>query len=277
MYTEGNPSSVITTDLQKEFRAPTHTEEEIKPTESRQGRRFCPPIPQTLEATGLPNSLVEQLILKLLYFKGDAVAHDLCRAAGLIFNAVEDTIEWFKHQQLIQVKSSLGYGPISATLALTESGRRVARDYLENNQYVGPAPVPVAEYAAGVQAQKLPERWLTPERLAMAYSHMTIKDSLLDQIGPAVGAGKSFLIYGQPGNGKTYLAEALVRVKTSDIFVPYALEYQGNIIQLYDPVYHERTAGDEDAESGAFRELSHDGRWVRCRRPFIATGGELSL
>src|SRR3954469_2211778 len=248
MHTEGNPSFVLTTDLETQFHAGTQSQDEVTSIESRQGRRFCPPIPQNLEATGLPSSLVEQLILKLLYFKGDTLAHDLCRAVGLIFPAVEETIEWFKHQQLVQVKSSLGYGPISATLALTEAGRRVARDYLENNQYVGPAPVPLADYAAGVHAQKLPEGWLTQERLAKAYSHMTVTESVLDQIGPAVSAGKSFLIYGQPGNGKTYLAEALCRVETSDIFVPYALEYQGNIIQLYDPVYHQKISREEEPE-----------------------------
>lgn len=277
MYTEANPSLVLGTDLQNEFCAPDETGQGFGPIDARQARRFCPPIPQNIEATGLPSSLIEQLILKLLYYKGDTLARDLCRAVGLIFPAIEEIIDWFKHQQLIQVKSSLGYGPISATLALTEAGRRVARDYLENNQYVGPAPVPLADYAAGVQAQKLPEGWLTQERLAKAYSHMTVTPELLDQIGPAVSAGKSFLIYGQPGNGKTYLAEALFRVKTSEIFVPYALEYQGNIIQLYDPVYHHKSAPDGDAEFGASSEFSYDERWARCRRPFIATGGELSL
>src|SRR3954469_10870484 len=115
MYTEGNQSSVLTSDLQDQFRALTPTEPERNGPESRQSRRFCPPTPQTLDATGLPGSLVEQLILKLLYFKGDTLARDLCRSIGLIFPVIEETIDRFKHQHLIQVKSSLGYGPISAT------------------------------------------------------------------------------------------------------------------------------------------------------------------
>lgn len=202
---------------------------------------------------------------------------DLCRAIGLSFSLIEDMIDAFKFKQLIQVKSSRGYGPISALLSLTEQGRYVARDYLENNQYVGPAPVSVSQYRAAVLAQRMPAVWLTRERLANAYSHMITTDGMLDQIGPAVTSGKSLLIYGQPGNGKTQIAEALSKIESSDIFVPYALECQGNIIQLYDPMYHKPVVEPVEKAEGLDSEPQHDGRWALCRRPFIASGGELSL
>jgi predicted ATPase with chaperone activity len=243
-----------------------------KTTGARKRERFAPLTPESLTDTGLPNSVIEQLILKILYFKGDVMGGDLCRAMGLSFSLVETMIEGFKFKQLIQVKSSLGYGPISAVLALTEQGRRIARDYLENNQYVGPVPVSITQYREAVHAQRMPAMWLTRERLVEAYSHMVTTDMMLDQIGPAVTAGKSLLVYGQPGNGKTQVAEALSNIQTSDIYVPYALECQGNIIQLYDPIYHKPGAqSEEDSDS------RYDGRWARCRRPFIASGGELSL
>ncbi len=240
----------------------------------RFNNRFVPPVPQSLTELGLPTSLIEQLILKILYFKGDVMGGDLARAIGLSFSLIELIVDQFKFKQLVQVKSSLGYGPVSALLSLTEQGRHVTRDYLENNQYVGPVPVSIDQYRDAVHAQRMPPNWLTVERLNAAYSHMVISNTILDQIGPAVTSGKSFLIYGQPGNGKTYLAEALSNIETSDIYVPYALECQGNIIQLYDPIYHRpviEKEGDRDSES------PFDGRWARCRRPFIASGGELSL
>jgi predicted ATPase with chaperone activity len=252
------------------------TKPEFRPeaTEPRRGERFIPPVPQSLTETGLPTSIIEQLILKILYFKGDVMGGDLCRAMGLSFSLIEDMLDAFKFKQLIQVKSSLGYGPISAVLALTEQGRHIARDYLDNNQYVGPAPVSVTQYCDSVQAQRMPAVWLTRERLAQAYSGMVTTDIMLDQIGPAISSGKSLLIYGQPGNGKTQIAEALSKIQTSDIYVPYALECQGNIIQLYDPMYHRPVVQTEKALDSVFQ---HDGRWARCRRPFIASGGELSL
>ncbi|HEX4748941.1 MAG TPA: hypothetical protein VH302_05310 [Bryobacteraceae bacterium] len=240
---------------------------------ARGKQRFEPPALENLAATGVPTPVVEQLVLKFLYFNGDLIARDLCRMMGLKFSLIEELIETLKLQLLVQVKSSLGYGPVSATLSLTEAGRRVARDYLENNQYIGPVPVPIDQYTAAVHGQRFPANWLNRERLAAAYSQLVMSDATLDQIGPAISSGKSFLIYGQPGNGKTQIAEALANVNTTDIYVPYALEAQGNIIQLFDPIYHklsnhgEQTVYDPDT----------DGRWARCRRPFIATGGELSL
>ncbi|MBV9612990.1 MAG: hypothetical protein JO091_10985 [Acidobacteriaceae bacterium] len=224
--------------------------------------------------TGLPNSLVEQLLLKFLYFQGDMMGGDLSRSIGLRFSLIESMIEGLKLQQFVQVKSSLGYGPVSAVLSLTELGRRVCRDYLETNQYVGPAPVPVSQYTIAVEGQRLPANWLTLDRLREAYTHMVVTEQMLDQIGPAVAAGKSFLIYGQPGNGKTQVAEALSKIHTSGIYIPYALECQGNIIQLYDPIHHkqiERKSVEGDPD------FDFDGRWAWCRRPFIASGGELSL
>jgi predicted ATPase with chaperone activity len=243
----------------------------------RQKTRFSPAAPKTLAETGLSTSLIEQLLLKTLYAHGETVAGDLAQIVGLAFTLIEDIIEWHRHQQLVQVKGSSGFGPVSAILSLTESGRRAARDYLEVNQYTGRAPVPVSQYARSVQAQRTPANWLTPERLAEAYTHMVVKDEILDQLGPAVNAGRSFLVYGQPGDGKTHLAEGVFKIAASPIFLPYSLESQGNIIQLYDPLCHELVEPKSASGDQFARDLLWDGRWARCRRPFIMTGGELSL
>jgi predicted ATPase with chaperone activity len=264
-------------DPQTDQLAAKEPELPAKAADRPRSERFSPPVPQSLSDTGLPNSIIEQLILKILYFKGDVMGSDLCRAIGLSFSLIEDMIDAFKFKQLIQVKSSRGYGPISALLSLTEQGRFVARDYLDNNQYVGPAPVSVSQYREAVLTQRMPAVWLTRERLANAYSHMVTTDGMLDQIGPAVTSGKSLLIYGQPGNGKTQVAEALSKIQSSYIYVPYALECQGNIIQLFDPMYHKPVVEAVEKTEGLDFEAQHDGRWALCRRPFIASGGELSL
>jgi energy-coupling factor transporter ATP-binding protein EcfA2 len=243
----------------------------------RRPPRFVPPDLQTIADTGLPPSLIEQLILKFLYFKGDLMGSDLCRAMGLRFSLIEPLIQSFKTQQLLQVKSSLGYGNVSSVLALTEAGRRVTRDYIDTNQYVGPAPVPVEQYTTAVQAQRFPPNWLSMERLEKAYSHLIVTEDVLNQIGPAVSSGKSLLIYGQPGNGKTQMAEALALVETSNIYVPYALECQGNIVQLFDPVYHTLVEGSDPSDGQKNYDLPSDNRWARCKRPFISSGGELAL
>ncbi len=236
-----------------------------------------PPVPENLEDTGLPGALIEQLIIKILYFRGELLGRDLAQALGLKFSIIEDIVETLKRQHLIATKRSLGIGNMSALFALAEAGRAVAREYLEINQYAGPAPVPLHQYTAVVRRQRHPDKWLTPQGLQKALKHLVVTADVMNQIGPAVNAGKSFLIYGQPGNGKTALAEALFRIEATPIYIPYAIEYQGNIVQVYDPIYHQRIDDQESVLSALATEPSHDHRWFRARRPFIISVGELTL
>jgi hypothetical protein len=240
-----------------------------------------PRVPNTLEEAGLPDSLMEQLILKILYFRGDVMGSDLASAIGLRFSVIEPILESLRRNNFIGVRRSLGMGNISAIFANTDTGRKLALQHLEYNQYAGVAPVPLDEYTKMVKLQSLKPGWLTKEALHDAYRHMVVTDDILGQIGPAVNSGKSFLIYGQPGNGKTYLAEALFNLQTEPIYLPYAIECQGQIIQLYDPIYHKPLDTPTESLSALAvtlsEDMAYDRRWFRCKRPFIVSGGELAL
>ncbi|MBL8176898.1 MAG: hypothetical protein JNK48_19650 [Bryobacterales bacterium] len=241
---------------------------------------FVPQIPQTIEQTGLTESFLQQLILKILYYRAEAVGRDLGKHLGLNFSIIESTLEYFKLQHLVVVKRSLGMGNVSSVFALSDHGRVLAMKYLETNTYAGKAPVPLEQYAAAVAAQKRRGNWLSKEKLRKAFSHMSISSKILSMLGPAVNAGKTFLIYGQPGNGKTYLAEALVKIESDPIYIPFAIECQGQIIQMHDPLYHQRLVSDDDGEQSIWmvdKDKEFDGRWFHAKRPFIATGGELAL
>jgi predicted ATPase with chaperone activity len=237
---------------------------------------FAPPVPQALEDTGLSSSVLEQLILKLLYSRGELLGRELSEALGLKFSLIEEIVEFLKRQHQILAKKSLGMGNSTSLFALTETGRNHARECMESNQYTGPAPVPLYEYTQVVRRQRRADGWLTPEALEAAYRRMVVTPRILAQIGPAVSSGNSFLIYGQPGNGKTFLAEALGNLDDSCIYIPYALDCQGTIVQVYDPIYHQPVQDAEELSVLAL-EPHHDGRWIKCRRPFIVTGGELTL
>ncbi len=250
----------------------------VNPIETRTtASGILPPVPESLEELAIPPSIVEQLLLKYLYFRGELMGRDMGSLLGLSFSLIDELLENLKRQHYVGVRKSLGMGNMSGIFALTEAGRNLAREHLSNNQYAGPAPVPLYQYAEVVRRQKLADNWLSPESLVDAFKHLVVEADILAQIGPAVNASKSFLIYGQPGNGKTALAESLFRVNTEPIFMPYALECQGNIIQMYDPIYHQKIDTQETEISALSTELPYDGRWFKCRRPFIITGGELTL
>ena len=239
---------------------------------------FAPKEPASLEETGLPESAIEQLILKILYYRGDLYGQDLSRAIGLRFSVIEDQVETLKLKHHIQVKRSLGMGTVAAVMGLTEAGRALTREMLESTQYAGAAPVPLSQYSEQVFRQRPAEGWLTKGALTKALSGMVITQQILSQAGPAISSGKSMLVYGKPGDGKTYLIESLNNLEGAPVFVPHAIDCQGTIVRVFDPVCHERI--DED-EEGAFaavgREAPYDRRWVKCKRPFIVTGGELTM
>jgi hypothetical protein len=242
------------------------------------GNAISPPVPESIAETGIPPAIIEHLVLKYLYFKGDMLGREMASALGLKFSLIDELLETLKRQHYVGVKKSLGMGNSSGIFALTESGRSLTREYLENNLYAGPAPVPLYQYTEVVRRQKLRDNWLNPALLKQAYKHLVVEADILAQLGPAVNASKSFLIYGQPGNGKTALAESLFQLDSDPIYMPYAIECQGNIIQLYDPIYHQKIEDQEMEFSAAISlQLPYDGRWFKCRRPFIITGGELTL
>src|SRR5438477_8371328 len=173
---------------------------EEKQPELPQEQGLVPPVPETIEDTGLSTSTIEQLAFKFLYFRGDMLGRDLATAMGFKFSLIDGLMEGMKRQHLVQVKRSLGIGNSSSVFALTEAGRNIAREYLENNQYAGPAPVPLFQYTWFARHQRRKDGWLTPDALARAYRKMVVTPKLLSTIGPAVASGNSFLIYGQPGN-----------------------------------------------------------------------------
>ncbi len=242
---------------------------------------FFPVVPQTLEEAGLSETLLQQLILKIIYFRGEVGGRDLAKQVGLNFSLIEASLDYFKSQHQVGVKRSFGMGPVSSVFALSDQGRVMAQKYLETNAYAGRAPVPLEQYTAAVMKQRRPDNWLNRAKLEAAFKHMVTNDRMITQVGPAVNAGKSFLIYGQPGNGKTYIAEALLRIESDPIYIPFAIEANGQVIQIYDPLYHHRLDGESESDEPSIwnvsEENTYDGRWFKARRPFIVSGGELAL
>src|SRR5688572_6835204 len=240
---------------------------------------LLPPSPTTREATGLNADLFVQLVLKLLHFSGELSGIEISRRLGVEFSVIEPTLEFIKRLHQCEIVGGSGIGGPSYRYRITDAGRQRAMLFLENNQYVGVAPVPLAQYVAYLDAYRnAVPRSITRERVRAAFSHLVLSERVLDQVGPAICAAHSMFVYGPPGNGKTVIAQAIRGLLDGELAVPHALEVEGNIIRLFDPVNHEPLeAPAAEVTLSLSRDVGHDRRWVRCKRPLVMVGGELTL
>ena len=236
-----------------------------------------PPSPQTLEETGLGLDLITQLVLKSLHFAGELTGTELARRLGLEFAVLTPALELLKAQQQCAIVGGGFVGGASYRYRITDAGRTRAALFLESSHYVGVAPVPLAQYQAYMREYRSAvPRTASRDRVRRAFAHLVISDSVLDQLGPAINAGHSMFVYGPPGNGKTVISQAIHNLLEGNIAIPHALEVEGNIVRLFDPVNHEKLASEDDERALTLLE-SGDRRWVRCRRPMVMVGGELTL
>lgn len=252
-----------------------------------------PPCPVSLRASGLGLMQISDLVLKQLYLQGNLLGVELSRHARLPFQVVDEALHYLKEEKCIEVISGDLIGTASYRFNLTDLGRRRAKEAFEQCRYVGPAPVPLDQYIAQCRRQAITGITCNPEQLQRAFSDLIIRPDLLEEVGPAVCSGKSIFIYGPPGNGKTVIAKGLGRFLNlfgGDIYVPYAIHTEGNIITMFDPTIHTTTDDDEQLSNysdprAAMAQVSNptltastpDPRWRRVRRPVVITGGELTL
>jgi hypothetical protein len=83
-------------------------------------------------------------------------------------------------------------------------------------------------------------------------------------------------LYGSPGNGKSVLAQGMGRSLAGHMYVPHAIDIEGEIITVFDPNVHEPLDNDSPVGS-VIAAAPSDRRWVRVRCPVVTVGGELTL
>jgi predicted ATPase with chaperone activity len=243
---------------------------------------FEPPPPRNLEDTGLNIGFLSDLIMKIMYFEGFISGATIAERVKLPFTGVVDQVlEFLKREQYCEVRSaSSGFGEQSYQYAISSKGREKAREALDRSQYAGAAPVPLAVYNQAMIKQSLKNFVVHQRLIRQALADMVINDRILGQVGPAINSGRSIFLFGPPGNGKTAIAERIGRmVLTGDVYVPYAVEVDGQVIKVFDNVNHQPMPEEPVASgtSGLQKSRQRDIRWTKIRRPVITVGGELTL
>ncbi|MFQ5942083.1 MAG: ATP-binding protein [Anaerolineales bacterium] len=242
--------------------------------------RYVPPAINKIEDTGLSQLWLQDLALKILYFRGYLTGFKVSEAMALPYAGITDQIlEALKREKFAEVKAQVGIGEGAYQYAITDAGIARAREALERSQYAGPAPVPVDVYNEAIVRQSRSRPTVNPRGMKRALDELILSETTFNQIGPAVNSGASIFLYGPPGNGKTTIARAIGRLLLlEDMTIPYAIDIDGQVVKLYDSVNHELSP-DQDTESSGSGTgaLKADPRWIKIRRPFIVVGGELTM
>lgn len=231
---------------------------------------FKPLVPRSLADTGLNEILVEDLIYKTLFSNGVMPGRALAAFLCLPFGLIEPMLADLKNRMLVAHKATTGVGDF--LYALTDQGREKGLVAMEYSAYVGPAPVPMADYIDSVMAQSIRREQPGEADLRQAFSDLLLPAQVFDILGPAVNSGRGLFLYGAPGNGKTSIAERICRCFSGVVYLPKTLLMDGQLVKLYDPQCHEAvTPSDESLLA------QYDTRWEKIYRPVVVVGGELTM
>ena len=240
----------------------------------------APPAPRSLDETGLSTPDLLNLITKAMYSAGVETPSALADLVKLPHRTVQLILMQAQERKLLATLGATGASVTSELrYALSEKGKIWAQDALAQNQYVGPAPVSLTAFTERVVRQRITNERVSKAGIDDAFGKLVISDRFTGQIGPAVNSGRAILLYGAPGNGKTSIAERIGNLFSDIIYIPYAIDVDGQIIKIFDAGIHKPAQGSANAstKSSSLRREEFDRRWVACHRPFIVAGGELTL
>jgi predicted ATPase with chaperone activity len=233
-------------------------------TDTAQQLGFRPNVPETLEDLHVPRATIIDLVARHVFREGTSSYALISRSLKLSIPVVDNVVRQLRSQQLLEVRGMIGE---DYSLALTIAGKAFAAERTQFLQYVGPAPVSINDYIRATREQAAQVN-VNRETLRNVFADLVMSNKTLDQLGPALISQKSLFLYGPPGNGKTSIAERLLRAYHDYILIPYAVAVDSQIITLFDPVVHQPVGATSD---------DIDSRWIACKRPCITVGGELVM
>lgn len=234
---------------------------------------FIPREPKSLEEAGVSESILEEIVMRYLMVQGEASGRQIAEQVKMPFLLVEPLLNRLKYEQMTAYRGANSVNDYIHTL--TDAGRDRARQFNARTTYFGSAPVPLARYCEAVKLQSVEGQTPRREELLYAFRDLLIDKRMLGKLGPAINSGRGMFLYGYPGNGKTSIAERVTSAFGKYVWIPRAVQVDGEIMRLFDPLMHE--AADTERADSLLNDSCVDQRWIRIKRPTIVAGGELTM
>lgn len=240
---------------------------------------MAPPAPKQIHEMQLPVVMMRDILIKTMFRKNVDMVTELAAAVCLPIQVTQELVDMARDQRLVEATGTLNANNGNEMgYQLTDAGKARALDALSQSEYFGAMPVPLDVYREQVKRQSIRNLMVSRDMLTNAMGHLVLPDELIGNLGPAVSAGRSILMYGPPGNGKSSISNGIRDALGDKVYVPRAIEYAGQVITVYDPIVHSSVEDDIDDPTKLRRTSGKfDTRYVCCERPTVITGGELSL
>ncbi|MEF1228725.1 AAA family ATPase [Vibrio fortis] len=240
----------------------------------------APLVPTSSEMLGVPDVVIENLVLKHLsaYPKSDVL--ELSNYLCVVTHIVENALAVLRKKSLIEVfqpNESLAINTLSHShvrYSLSEKGLEEADLAFKRDAYLGPAPVSLDQYCEVVKAQDLRAQLVSRPDVEAALSDVYGVESKVPVLGPAINSGRALLLYGHAGTGKTFVASRIVNALQTSVFIPYAVYALGNIIKVFSAQHHKPIDNNGKDRSVSLLD-QYDKRWLNCERPNIQVGGPM--
>lgn len=227
-----------------------------------------PPLPEELADTGIAEGFLCDLALKHVAMLPEPTTQSVAERMNLPRTLTEEILQKLYREKLIEVKVQKAVG--STRYAMLDHGWDRLTRLLQVCGYVGPAPVSLDDYAHMMKLQSIPSDPASIETVRQAFHDLVLPESLLQTLGCVINSRRSLFLTGLPGTGKTAVAERINGALDGAIWIPYAIEIDGQIIRVFDSHCH-RIANED------YIPAEYDRRWVMIHRPLVIVGGELTL
>ena len=193
----------------------------LDPADLERVMKSTPASPKNIEETGLPLPDLLNLVTKAMY-SGAEMPSVIGGMLKLPQRVIQLVLEQMKERKMLDVLGSTGtFAASELRYALTEKGRSWATEALQQNQYVGPAPVPLSAFVERIHRQRITNERVDRDSVERAFGNLIVSEQFIHQVGPAINSGRSILLYGPPGNGKTSVAERICSIFADTIYIPY--------------------------------------------------------